>query len=50
MLDVLSQSLSIIGIWQAFPGTVIYLSPEKGFEWGGDWTDRKDYQHFELKP
>ena len=21
---------------------------EKGFEWGGNWTDRKDYQHFEL--
>ena len=21
---------------------------EKGFEWGGDWTDRKDYQHFEM--
>lgn len=21
---------------------------EKGFEWGGDWTDRKDFQHFEL--
>ncbi|MDD6196481.1 M15 family metallopeptidase [[Clostridium] aminophilum] len=21
---------------------------EKGFEWGGDWSDRKDYQHFEL--
>ena len=21
---------------------------EKGFEWGGDKTDRKDYQHFEL--
>lgn len=20
----------------------------KGFEWGGDWTNRKDYQHFEL--
>lgn len=19
-----------------------------GFEWGGDWTDRKDYQHFEI--
>ena len=18
-----------------------------GFEWGGDWPDRKDYQHFE---
>lgn len=21
---------------------------DKGFEWGGDWPDRKDYQHFEL--
>lgn len=21
---------------------------EKGFEWGGAWTDRKDYQHFEI--
>ena len=21
---------------------------EKGFEWGGDWQDRKDYQHFEM--
>lgn len=21
---------------------------EKGFEWGGNWTDRKDFQHFEL--
>ena len=21
---------------------------EKGFEWGGEWEDRKDYQHFEL--
>ena len=21
---------------------------EKGFEWGGDWTNTKDYQHFEL--
>ena len=20
-----------------------------GFEWGGDWTTRKDYQHFEWK-
>ena len=19
-----------------------------GFEWGGDWKDRKDYQHFEI--
>ncbi|MCR5212350.1 MAG: M15 family metallopeptidase [Lachnospiraceae bacterium] len=24
------------------------LFTEKGFEWGGEWTDRKDYQHFEL--
>ena len=24
------------------------LFTEKGFEWGGDWTDRKDYQHFEI--
>ena len=24
------------------------LFTEKGFEWGGDWTDRKDYQHFEV--
>ncbi len=24
------------------------LFKEKGFEWGGEWTDRKDYQHFEL--
>ena len=21
----------------------------EGFEWGGDWTTCKDYQHFELK-
>ena len=21
---------------------------ENGFEWGGDWEDRKDYQHFDL--
>ena len=20
---------------------------KRGFEWGGDWTSRKDYQHFE---
>ncbi len=24
------------------------LFTEHGFEWGGDWTDRKDYQHFEI--
>ena len=23
------------------------LFTEAGFEWGGDWTTRKDYQHFE---
>ena len=25
------------------------LFKEHGFEWGGDWDDRKDYQHFEIK-
>ena len=25
------------------------LFKEHGFEWGGDWNDRKDYQHFEIK-
>lgn len=24
------------------------LFREHGFEWGGEWTDRKDYQHFEM--
>jgi hypothetical protein len=24
------------------------LSTEAGFDWGGDWTTRKDYQHFEV--
>jgi len=24
------------------------LFTEHGFEWGGEWTTRKDYQHFEL--
>lgn len=24
------------------------LFTEKGFEWGGDWKNTKDYQHFEL--
>ena len=24
------------------------LFTERGFEWGGDWEDRKDYQHFEI--
>ena len=25
------------------------LFTEAGFEWGGDWTTRKDFQHFEVK-
>lgn len=25
------------------------LFTENGFEWGGDWLDAKDYQHFEWK-
>ncbi len=24
------------------------LFTDNGFEWGGDWEDRKDYQHFEI--
>lgn len=24
------------------------LFTEHGFEWGGNWSDRKDYQHFEV--
>lgn len=24
------------------------LFKEHGFDWGGDWTDSKDYQHFEM--
>ena len=31
------------------PGDLCYnLFIEHGFEWGGEWTDRKDYQHFEM--
>ena len=31
------------------PGDLCYnLFTEHGFEWGGNWTDRKDYQHFEV--
>ena len=38
------------------PGTITADSPivalfkERGFSWGGDWTTRKDYQHFEKSP
>ena len=24
------------------------LFTERGFEWGGDWKNLKDYQHFEI--
>ena len=29
-------------------GLCYQLFTEHGFEWGGDWEDRKDYQHFEI--
>ncbi len=28
----------------------VRLFTKKGFFWGGDWTNRKDYQHFEIPP
>lgn len=28
-------------------GSVVALFKEYGWAWGGDWIDRKDYQHFE---
>jgi hypothetical protein len=28
-------------------GFVVELFKTHGWAWGGDWTDRKDYQHFE---
>ncbi len=36
-------------IYKIEKGDLCYnLFIEHGFEWGGDWTDRKDYQHFEI--
>lgn len=38
---------------RAFPGSILSGSyivkrfSEAGWQWGGDWTDLKDYQHFE---
>ena len=29
-------------------GLVACFVTEAGFDWGGDWTNRKDYQHFEI--
>jgi hypothetical protein len=35
--------------YKIVPGDLCYnLFKEHGFEWGGEWTDRKDYQHFEV--
>ena len=35
--------------YKIVPGDLCYnLFKEHGFEWGGEWTDRKDYQHFEI--
>ena len=36
-------------IYKITRGDLCYtLFTERGFDWGGDWTDRKDYQHFEI--
>lgn len=38
---------------QAFPGSILAASfivkrfAQSGWQWGGTWSDRKDYQHFE---
>ena len=49
------------GVWARMQGKTFKENPyigrddlcfklftEAGFEWGGDWTTRKDYQHFEI--
>ena len=28
-------------------GAIVAFFKERGWDWGGDWTDRKDYMHFE---
>ncbi len=29
------------------PGDVVVTAfKQQGWKWGGDWTDKKDYQHF----
>jgi peptidoglycan L-alanyl-D-glutamate endopeptidase CwlK len=28
-------------------GEIVQFFKRHGWEWGGDWTDRKDYQHFQ---
>ena len=36
-------------VYKIEKGDLCYnLFIEHGFEWGGEWTDRKDYQHFEM--
>lgn len=33
------------------PGSVARTAfAAEGFDWGGDWTSLKDYQHFEIQP
>jgi hypothetical protein len=32
------------------PGPVTDAFDAVGWEWGGDWTSRKDYQHFAVRP
>lgn len=31
----------------SFDSEIVKIFKSKGWEWGGDWTDRKDYQHFQ---
>ena len=39
---------------QALPGSILADSfivkrfAQAGWQWGGSWSDRKDYQHFEI--
>ena len=30
-------------------GAVVHAFKKRGWEWGGDWTHSKDYQHFDKK-
>ena len=50
MPPIVSHDRSIAQGKAAFQTLVNYrlLFIEHDFEWGGEWTDRKDYQHFEV--
>lgn len=41
-----TYNLSIPGTISSKSKIVVFLK-NKGWSWGGDWKDRKDYQHFE---